>query len=137
MRHSPDGFTHRFNDQELEEGPVPDMHEYEPQFKQIQEDLKYMFTIDVESEEELHSQEVKAKLYTRAVEDLHQGNSFSLEHFAEYELITPSDIKPEDLKQLHIDALAILQNLRSTARLSTAKKLFIELGILTEEETRV
>lgn len=108
--------------------------EFVSKFAHIQEDLKYMFQIDVESESQLHSEDTKQKIYTKAINDIHEGNPFSLEHFFEYGLISPSDIKKDDLPHLKTSAHKILYAHRSTARLTASKNLFIKMGILTEED---
>ncbi len=112
----------------------PDM--FVEKFLHIQEDLKYMFQIEVANEDELRSDITKQKIYTRAIEDLRAGNPFSLEHLEVYKLISPSDIKKDDLPGIKTSALKILKTYKHTARLAASKELFLKMEILTEDEMR-
>ncbi len=132
-----------FNDNERDIGSpssieivAPETEEYEPKFKQHQEDLKHMFKIEVSDENELHSREVKEKMYDYAVNDLQQGRPFSLNYFINEKLLSSQDIKDKDLPMLESYALKILEKLRSTAMLTETKNLFLDTGIVTEQDLK-
>ena len=61
--------------------PQPLVEEFVPKFTHIQEDLRYMFGIEVNNESDLSSPIIKKKMYTKAVADFIAGNPFSLEYF--------------------------------------------------------
>ena len=118
----------------LPEQVDPGVHEYEPKFKHTQEDLKYMFGIEVTNEEDLHSEVVKKEIYNKAIADFKLGNPFTLEYFFEENLLTPIDILKEDKVELKKKAVDLLYSMRHIVRRTTSRDLFIQAGILSEEE---
>ncbi len=112
---------------------------YEPQLRQIKQDIKFMLGINVDQiqhEEELHTPEIKAKIYAEVIRGLQDGNPFALEQFVLYKLISKEDIQATDMPEIKKYATKILGVLRSTSRLAVARELFIKMGILTEEEVK-
>lgn len=108
--------------------------EYEPRFKHTQEDLKYMFGIEVVDEEDLHSKEIKSQIYTKAITDFRLGNPFTLEYFFEENLLSPIDMREEDKVELKKKAVDLLYSMRHIVRRTRSRELFIQAGILTKEE---
>lgn len=104
---------------------------FEPKFKHIQEDLKYMFLIDVEDEHDLKSHTIKNKMYDVMIRELENGSHYALDYFIEENLLTENDIKEEDIPKLRSDASKILDTLKGP-RLISAKNLFIKAGIISQ-----
>jgi hypothetical protein len=129
-----------FNGEERDRGVLhseptkPLVHEYEPKFKHTQEDLKYMFGIDVLHEEDLYTEVIKKKMYDKAVTDFKLNNPFTLEYFFEENLLSPMDMKDEDRAELKRKAFDLLYSMRHIVRRTRSRDLFIQAGILTEEE---
>lgn len=107
--------------------------EYVPKFKHIQEDLQYMFEIKVENEDDLYSTKIKDKLYKNVREDIQQGKPFALDYMFEEGLLTKEDLEKRGIKDLKQQALSILKTFKDP-RLTSIRNLFINTGILTEEE---
>ncbi len=114
--------------------PQPLVEEFVPKFTHTQEDLRYMFGIEVNNESDLSSPIIKKQMYTKAVSDFITGNPFSLEYFLEEELLSPKDILKEDIPSLKQAATSMLASLRHLTRRIRSQELFVEAGILTQEE---
>lgn len=112
------------------------VEEYEPQFKQIQEDLKYMFEIDIHEERELHSAEIKKKMYAKALQYLKMSNPFGLHYFFDKKLLTQDDIPESDMPALKTYATKTLASLKNINMRTEAENLFFGTGILTDVEIK-
>lgn len=135
MNISPSNFNNEKRESYLSPSTTsPEQETYEPKWKHLEEDLKYMFGIEITSEEDLYSEETKKKMYDLMLKDMQEESPFSLDYFIEEGLLSKNDIKDEDIKTLKPCALKILNNLRNITHKSTYKNLFIDLGILTQEE---
>lgn len=108
--------------------------EYVPKWKHIQEDLQYMFGIEIKSEDNLYEAETKNKLYESVLEDMRQGKPFALDYMFEEGLLTKEDLEKRGIKDLKQQALNILKTFKDP-RLTSIRNLFINTGILTEEES--
>lgn len=107
--------------------------EYEPKFKQHQEDLKYLFAIDVHDEASLSNPFLKNEMYEKVLDDFKEGKPFALDYMFEEGLLTRDDLESRGIKNLKEQALKILGTFKDP-RFTSIKKLFINTGIITEEE---
>lgn len=114
--------------------PNQESIEYIPKWKQVQDDLRYLFGITIESEQSLTTEETKVLLYKTACNGIMAGEYFSLDYMFEEGLLTKEDIQKQEVSKLKPYALSILNNLRSIGQYNQAKNLFIDTGILTNEE---
>jgi hypothetical protein len=108
--------------------------EYVSKFLHIQEDLKYMFGITVEHEEDLYQPLIREKIYSKAINDFLQGNPFTLEYFLEEHILEPEDINAKDIPSLREAAKRVTASMRHTGRRKASKELFVRAGIFTQEE---
>lgn len=115
---------------------APEAIEFVPKFAHIQEDLLYLFNIQVTSETSLQYPWVKDEMYTKAVEELKLGTPFALDYFFEEKLLTKDELRARGFYDLKPYALTILKTFKGT-RLTRAKDLFIDTGLLSEEETKI
>ena len=113
----------------------PEALEFVPHFKHIQEDLLYLFTINITSEVSLNYPWVKDEMYGKAIEELQLGTPFALDYMFEEKLLTKEELHARGLQELKPYAKTILATYKGT-RLTRAKNLFIDCGLLTEEETK-
>lgn len=113
----------------------PEAIEFVPKFKHTQEDLLYLFNMQVTSETSLHYPFVKDELYQKAIEELKLGTPFALDYMFEEKLLTKDELKNRGIQELKPYAKTILATYKGT-RLTRAKTLFIDCGLLTEEETK-
>ena len=109
--------------------------EFVPRFKHIREDLLYLFTINVTSETSLNYPWVKDEMYQKVVEEFKLGTPFALDYFFEEKLLTKDELQARGFQELKPYAKTILATYKGT-RLTRAKTLFIDCGLLTEEETK-
>lgn len=109
--------------------------EYVPGFQHIQEDLLYLFTINVTSETSLNYPWVKDEMYAKVVEELKLGTPFALDYMFEEKLLTKEELLAHGLLELKPYALQILATYKGT-RLARAKQLFIDSGLLTKDEVK-
>jgi hypothetical protein len=114
---------------------MPEALEFVPKFAHIQEDLLYLFNIQVTSETSLQYPWVKDEMYAKAVEELKLGTPFALDYFFEEKLLTRNELRERGFYELKPYALTILKTFKGT-RLTRAKDLFIDTGLLSEEETK-
>ncbi len=115
---------------------APEAIEFVPKFAHIQEDLLYLFNIQVTSETSLQYPWVKDEMYAKAVEELKLGTPFALDYFFEEKLLTHNELRERGFYGLKPYALTILKTFKGT-RLTRAKDLFIDIGLLSEEETKI
>ncbi len=114
---------------------TPEAIEFVPKFSHIQEDLLYLFNIQVTSETSLQYPWVKDEMYAKAVEELKLGTPFALDYFFEEKLLTRDELRERGFYELKPYALTILKTFKGP-RLTRAKDLFIDTGLLSEEETK-
>ncbi len=112
---------------------TPDTLEFVPKFNHIQEDLLYLFNIQVTSETSLHYPFVKDEMYQKVVEELKLGTPFALDYMFEEKLLTKDELRAHGIQDLKPYAKTILATYKGT-RLTRAKDLFIDSGLLTEDE---
>lgn len=128
------------DDSNLREGspfPVessPEAEEYIPRWKQIQEDLKYMFQIDIEKEEDLGDENIRQKMYEKAVNAIRENSPFTLDYFFEEHLLNKTDIKPEDREELAVHARVIVEAMKDSPRRRHTEQLFVNAGIIREKD---
>jgi hypothetical protein len=113
----------------------PEVVEFVPHFTHIQEDLLYLFTINITSEASLNFPWVKDEMYNKVVEELRLGTPFALDYMFEEKLLTKEELHTHGIQELKPYAITILTTYKGI-RLTRAKNLFIECGLLTEEETK-
>ncbi len=109
--------------------------EFVTHFKHIQEDLEHLFTLTVTSEMSLTYPWVKDEMYSKVVEELQLGTPFALDYMFEEKLLTKEELKTRGIQELKSYAKTILTIYKGT-RLTRAKTLFLESGLLTEEEIK-
>ncbi len=114
--------------------------EYVPKFAHIQEDLLFLFNVNVTSESTLNYEFVKDELYTKVIEELKLGTPFALDYMFEEEihgkkLLSREDLQERGIQEMKPYAKTILANYKKGPRLLRAKNLFVDTGVLTEEET--
>jgi hypothetical protein len=119
-----------------EHSEKPEAVEFVPRFSHIQEDLLYLFTINITSEASLNYPWVKDEMYDKVVEELKHGTPFALDYMFEEKLLTKEELFTRGIQELKPYAKTILATYKGT-RLTRAKNLFIDCGLLTEEETRI
>jgi hypothetical protein len=105
--------------------------EFVEKFKHIQEDLKFLFEIEVTSQTSLNYPWVKNELYAAVEKELKAGTPFALDYMFDEGLLTKEDLKERRIETLKPYAETILATFKGT-RLTRAKELFIETGIFTE-----
>lgn len=120
-------------DQKKEASPLPVVEEFVPKSLHHQEDLRYMFGIKAENENELYGEEIKEKMYEEAVKELKNGSAFALDYFINEGLLSRNNIKQEDIPMLREHALRILSTTKNITRRTSFQNLFLDTGILTEE----
>lgn len=111
----------------------PEITEYVPKFEHIKEDLKNLFQIEATSEASLAYPWVKDEMYTKIIEDFNAGKPFALDYLFKEGLLTKEDLISRGIQANKERALQILQSLRGP-RLFSVKELFIDTGLLTQEE---
>lgn len=111
----------------------PEAVEYVSKFEHLKEDLVNLFNIEVTSEASLKYPWVKDEMYYKIIEDFSEGKPFTLDYMFEEGLLTKEDLKERNIQAIKPQALEILKTFKGP-RLTSAKKLFINTGILTEEE---
>ena len=117
----------------LEVQQTPDTLEFVPKFNHIQEDLLYLFNVQVTSESSLHYPFVKDEMYTKVVEELKLGTPFALDYMFEEKLLTKDELHARGIQELKPYAKTILAKYKGIRR-TRAKDLFIDSGLLTEDE---
>lgn len=116
------------------ENSSPEAIEYVSKFQHLKEDLENLFNIEVTSETSLSYPWVKDEMYEKVLEDFGEGKPFALDYMFEEGLLTKKDLEERGIKNLKQQALDILKTFKDP-RLTTIRNLFINTGILTEEET--
>ena len=116
------------------ENSSPEAIEYVSKFEHLKEDLENLFNIEVTSETSLSYPWVKDEMYAKVLEDFREGKPFALDYMFEEGLLTKEDLQERGVKDLKQQALDILKTFKDP-RLTTVRNLFINTGILTEEET--
>ncbi len=116
------------------ENSSPEAIEYVSKFQHLKEDLENLFNIEVTSETSLSYPWVKDEMYEKVIEDFNVGKPFALDYMFEEGLLTKEDLESRGIKNLKRQALDILKTFKDP-RLTTVRNLFINTGILTEEET--
>ena len=111
------------------------VQEFEPKFKQTQEDLLYLFNLNVTSKNSLNYPWVKDEMYEKVTEELKLGTPNALDYMFKEGLLTMEDLFTRRIYELKPYAITILQTYKGV-RLTNAKELFINSGLLTEEETK-
>jgi len=117
------------------ENSSPEAIEYVSKFHHLKEDLENLFNIEVTSETSLSYPWVKDGMYEKVIEDFNVGKPFALDYMFEEGLLTKEDLEARGIKNLKPQALDILKTFKDP-RLTTVRNLFINTGILTEEEAR-
>lgn len=107
--------------------------EYVSKFEHLKEDLANLFNIEVTSESSLKYPWVKDEMYYKVVEDFDEGKPFALDYMFEEGLLTKEDLKERNIQAMKPQAINILRTFKGPLLVS-AKKLFINTGILNEEE---
>lgn len=107
--------------------------EYVEAFKEIQEDLKFMFAIHVENEDDLSSPLIKDKLYEKVIEDLNAGKPFALDYMVEEKLLSKDDIIGRGIQNYKPQVIEILKKIKGPIG-RRMKDLIVNVGILSEEE---
>ncbi len=116
--------------------PEPqELTEFVPKFVHTQEDLSNLFNIEVTSETSLQYPWVKDEMYAKVIEELKLGTPFALDYFFEEKLLTRDDLSARNFYELKPYALTILKTFKGN-RLNRARELFIDSGLLSEEEVR-
>jgi hypothetical protein len=109
---------------------------YVHKFEVIKEALK-MFGIEVTSEVSLRYPWVKDEMYHAAVNELKNGSTYALEYMLGEELLTKDDVVSRGIRAAAKDtATSLIHTLKNQQR-AQAAKLFIDTGILSEEETLI
>ncbi len=117
----------------IDHAEKPEAIEFVPRFRHIQEDLLYLFTINVTSETSLTYPWVKDEMYQKVIEELKLGTPFALDYMFEEKLLTKDELQERGFQELKPYAMTILATYKGT-RLTRARDLFINSGLLTEEE---
>lgn len=112
--------------------------EYVEAFKEIQDDLKFMFDIHVENEEDLSSPNIKDELYSKVIEDLNAGKPFALDYMFEEkingkQLLSCEDLQVRGIQEMKSQAREILAKIKGPIG-RRMKDLIVNVGILTNEE---
>jgi hypothetical protein len=113
----------------------PEALEFVPKFTHLQEDLLYLFNIQITSEASLRYPWVKDEMYAKTIEELKLGTPFALDYFFEEKLLTKDELASRSFQELKPYAKTILEKYKGIRR-TRAKDLFIDSGLLTEEETK-
>jgi hypothetical protein len=113
---------------------VETQEEFVPKWKHIQEDLRHMFQIDIETEEDLTSEIVKETMYQKVLTSLRSNSPFTLDYFFEEYLLTKYDIRPEDREELAVHARAIIEGMKHSPRRTRTEQLFVDAGIVREKD---
>lgn len=108
--------------------------EFVPKFKHIKEDLKNLFQIEVTSETSLRYPWVKDEIYNAVMQELQQGTPFAFDYMFEEKLLTKEDLQGRGVEEMKPYAKTILTTFKPGPRLTRAKDLFVNAGILTQEE---
>jgi hypothetical protein len=111
----------------------PEKTEYVEKFKYIKKDLEDLFQIEVTSYGSLTYPWVKDELYAKVIEDFNAGKPFALDYMVKEGLLTKEDLEARGIQSIKPKALEALTLLKGP-RFNDAKKLFVDAGLLTEEE---
>lgn len=114
--------------------PVNEVIEFVPKFNHIQEDLLYLFNINATSQSSLHYPFVKDEMYSKAIEELQLGTPFALDYMFEEKLLTKEDLQSRHIEAMKPYAKTILATYKRGPRLTRAKDLFVDSGLLTRAE---
>lgn len=131
-------------------------NEYVSEFTQNKKELKDLFNIEVTSEASLKYPWVIKEFYELAMDNLKSGDPFALEEFFNRNLLAEVDIRalltkeePQKRNEIKLSARTILKKytenhkgldlsklseLSDPSRLARAKNIFIDTGILNQEE---
>lgn len=110
-------------------GTPANQEEFDPKWEHIQEDLKYLFQINTENEEDLKSQSTKDLMYQKVIDSLRDNSPFTFDYFFEEKLLTKDDIKPEDREELAVHARAIIEGMKYSPQRTRIEQLFIDARI--------
>lgn len=111
----------------------------EPRFRQLKEDLAFMFNIEVTSEASLKYPWVKDELFSKVVAGLTNDEYFALDFMANEELhggeplLSKEDFIRRGIRSYQDHARTILHKYKGQ-HLANVKQLFTLSGIMTEEE---
>ncbi|MBP6948570.1 MAG: hypothetical protein KBC41_00845 [Candidatus Pacebacteria bacterium] len=108
--------------------------EFVPKFRHIQEDLLFLFNIEVTSETSLTYEWVKKELLDKAFEEIRLGTPFALDYMFEEQLLSKEDIRKGSIQDIQPYAKTILKTYKGP-RLTRAKNLFLDTGIFNQKET--
>lgn len=105
--------------------------EYEPKFKQHQEDLQNLFGIEVTSLASMKYPWVIDEFYQAAVKELLLGTPFALDYLLDEKLLTKKDIEERGITEEMRDAAKKIVATYKGPRLVRAKSTLEESGILS------
>ncbi len=108
--------------------------EFVPKFRHIQEDLLFLFNIEVTSETSLTYEWVKKELLDKAFEEIRLGTPFALDYMFEERLLSKEDTRKGSIQDIQPYAKTILKTYKGP-RLTRAKNLFLDTGIFNQKET--
>jgi hypothetical protein len=113
--------------------PSQEAFETEEKFKYIKEDLENLFNIEVTSYASLNYPWVKDELYAKVIEDFNEGKPFALDYMFKEGLLTQEDLRVRGIQSIKPKALEAITLLKGP-RFYEAKELFVNTGLLTEDE---
>lgn len=111
----------------------------EPRWKQLKEDLAFMFNVEVTSEASLKYPWVKDELFSKVVEGLINDEYFALDFMANEELhngeplLSKEDFISRGIRSYQDHARIILKKYKGQ-HLASVKQLFTLSGLMTEDE---
>ena len=111
----------------------PEAVEFVPKFTHVKEDLLSLFNIQITSEASLQYPWVKDEMYAKIIKEIKLGTPFALDYFFEEKLLTKDELASRGFQELKPYAMTILEKYKGIRR-TRAKDLFINSGLLTEEE---